>query len=481
MQTPPLLAVLSAGALLRLAVFIYAPALTANLSSRPESSTPVSSFRSLQEAVYLQALSAHTASALTRQSQSIHHSPLLVASLGRLVGWNNSHSPSTFAHTLAQAALWSLIDTLSAWALYRVSLARSRAKRRRSGTKDQTAQSSAQPQEAHEQDAQDGEQAAHQWALRVAALYLANPFNLVSCWSQSTKPLSSALTLLALQQAIEGSAFLSTLILSLGAHISLYPILQIPPLILLARQQASAKNKNSKSTLALLGAIAGLLVGLGGGTYAAWLLEGQSWKWVMRTWGSIVFLTDLTPNIGMWWYFIMEMFDHFRDFFLLVLNAHVLTYVAPFTIKYRDDPLFAFTALAGILAIFQSYPTVGDSGLFWGLAALFPELFSYMRYPLVTSLIHIYCAFLLPTFNTLWLGPGSRSGSGNANFFYAITLVYSLGGGLGLLDLCYAWGKEKWERERRIGEKGGGGGGGVALTAAAAVERAEERRIVVQM
>lgn len=24
---------------------------------------------------------------------------------------------------------------------------------------------------------------------------------------------------------------------------------------------------------------------------------------------------DLTPNVGMWWYFFNEMFDHFRPFF----------------------------------------------------------------------------------------------------------------------------------------------------------------------
>lgn len=46
-------------------------------------------------------------------------------------------------------------------------------------------------------------------------------------------------------------------------------------------------------------------------------------------------ITDLTPNLGLWWYFFMEMFDHFRDFFLLTFNVHVACYVLPFAIKYR--------------------------------------------------------------------------------------------------------------------------------------------------
>lgn len=31
----------------------------------------------------------------------------------------------------------------------------------------------------------------------------------------------------------------------------------------------------------------------------------------------------------------MEIFDHFRDFFLLTFNVHLACYVLPFAIKYR--------------------------------------------------------------------------------------------------------------------------------------------------
>lgn len=30
---------------------------------------------------------------------------------------------------------------------------------------------------------------------------------------------------------------------------------------------------------------------------------------------------DLTPNVGLWWYFFTEMFDHFRNFFLMVFTV----------------------------------------------------------------------------------------------------------------------------------------------------------------
>lgn len=85
----------------------------------------------------------------------------------------------------------------------------------------------------------------------------------------------------------------------------------------------------------------------------------QGWEWTEQVYGTMyvlhsspalcpfhhadssfldthsLLLTDLTPNLGLWWYFFMEMFDHFRDFFLLTFNVHVASYVLPFTIKYR--------------------------------------------------------------------------------------------------------------------------------------------------
>ncbi len=63
---------------------------------------------------------------------------------------------------------------------------------------------------------------------------------------------------------------------------------------------------------------------------------------------------------------------------------------------------------------------------------------------MVTSLLYLYSLFLLPLFHHLWL----HAGSGNANFFYAITLVWALAGSSSILDAMWAWGRLAWERER---------------------------------
>ena len=67
-----------------------------------------------------------------------------------------------------------------------------------------------------------------------------------------------------------------------------------------------------------------------------------------------------------------------------------------------------------------------------------------MRYPLVSTLTYAYCTCLSPAFHHLWL----NAGSANSNFFYAITLVWALGGGMLVLDAMWAWGRERWEKER---------------------------------
>lgn len=79
---------------------------------------------------------------------------------------------------------------------------------------------------------------------------------------------------------------------------------------------------------------------------------------------------DLQPNIGLFWYFFTEMFEHFRPLFLFSfqMNATVL-YLVPLTIKLHKQPIFLATILIALTSIFRSYPCVGDIAFYM---ALFP-------------------------------------------------------------------------------------------------------------
>jgi len=159
-----------------------------------------------------------------------------------------------------------------------------------------------------------------------------------------------------------------------------------------------------------------------------------NFSWAGATWGATVSLPDLTPNVGLWWYFFTEMFDQFRPFFLVVFSVNMLIYVAPISIKFQHDPLFAAFILIGIVGMFKPYPTLADSGVFLSMISLFPEIYPYLGTPLVTGLLHLHASLLLPLFNRLWLADGT----GNANFFYASTLLFALANGFAITDCIWA-------------------------------------------
>ncbi len=67
-----------------------------------------------------------------------------------------------------------------------------------------------------------------------------------------------------------------------------------------------------------------------------------------------------------------------------------------------------------------------------------------MRYTFFVLSTILYATLLGPAFYYLWI----YAGSGNANFFYAITLVYCLGLTLLVSDSLFAILRDEWELER---------------------------------
>jgi len=115
--------------------------------------------------------------------------------------------------------------------------------------------------------------------------------------------------------------------------------------------------------------------------------------------------------------------------------------------------------LIGSFTLLKSYPTLGDYALWHALLACFSELlpcesisFAHsskrklivslvvdVSSPLFHTLLPLYALLLLPTFHHLWL----YSGSGNANFFYASTLVWAISQGGWALEFMQAKGKRE--------------------------------------
>ena len=166
------------------------------------------------------------------------------------------------------------------------------------------------------------------------------------------------------------------LALGLASYLSLYPTLLLPPLILLSydRRPRNTKDLPSISTFALKH------TSLFFATkcwflYLSYILIGGSWEFVLSTYGVHLLLPDLTPNVGLWWYFFIEMFDSFREFFLGVFWLHLGGYVGGLCIRVRKQPLFIITTLLGIFAIFKPYPSLSDTSLYFAMLPLYRHIF----------------------------------------------------------------------------------------------------------
>mgnify|MGYP002377851119 CR=1 FL=1 len=89
---------------------------------------------------------------------------------------------------------------------------------------------------------------------------------------------------------------------------------------------------------------------------------------------------DYTPNIGIFWYFFTEMFDHFRSLFVWTFQMHVLVlYLLPFSIRLRKDPIFLFWLLCALFCTFKSYPAYGDAAFYFNYLPIWSYLFRCKR------------------------------------------------------------------------------------------------------
>ncbi|KAK4647453.1 uncharacterized protein QC761_101630 [Podospora bellae-mahoneyi] len=396
-------------AVLRLAIFTLLPDLPDLLTGRVEISTPVTSFKRLQEGLFL-----YNHNVSPYDGGVYHQAPLFLPLFSLL--------PNALSYPIFTYFLYIAIDLLSASALWKIA---------DSGEAGSSALFTSPRRE-------------RRWnGFIIAAIFLFNPFTVATCLGRSTSVFTTCAILHAIAKAVSGAPFSAMVALSFASYLSMYPLLLLPPLVLLCfdRQRPERANKSvvsfAASHVPVVFGVLGLLFGM------SYLITG-SWEFLPSTYGVQLTLSDLTPNVGLWWYFFIEMFDSFRSFFLAVFWLHLSCYVGGLSIRIRRQPLVVLTLLLGIFAIFKPYPSISDTSLFLAMVPLYRHVFPLMRYSFVIAAVIMYASFLGPAFYYLWI----YAGSGNANFFYAITLVWGLGQSLLVCDLMFAVLRDEWELER---------------------------------
>ncbi|KAG7386326.1 hypothetical protein PHYBOEH_008713 [Phytophthora boehmeriae] len=409
---PSLTPVLCLGALVRAALYAL-PSVHETLSTRPELVTAVSSLRRVQEGVYL-----FQATGSPYSGDIFHQPPLLFALLYPLL-----ELVPAFLKYFSTCAVFILVDLLIAVGLARL------------------CRRTLQLEEGKEPKAQDKTIWLSQipvsplfqpknLPITAAFGYLMNPYSLASSIAMSTVSFTHLAVLYSLVFAAERALVASMLCVAVGTYLSVYPFFLMVPIVLLLRDSkvgtSTTDRKQTgvagKSVLQLaVGCLVTLCAWLSLLLYLSWSLS-RDWGFLEETYVWVAKYSDLTPNVGIFWYFFMEIFDRFIPYFLFVLHLHPCIYVVPIYLRMAHRPQAYACALIGIFSLFQAYPSFGDFGFFLSMLALHPKTIMTIENRFVYVLGLGVATCMLPVMWFLWLFPAS----GNANFFYNQTLVYQI-------------------------------------------------------
>lgn len=91
-------------------------------------------------------------------------------------------------------------------------------------------------------------------------------------------------------------------------------------------------------------------------------------------------------------------------------------------------------SLIALTAVFKSYPSYGDVGFYMALLPTMSYLFPYMKQNFIVINTFIATTILGPILYQLWI----YNGSANANYFFAITLVFGTAQIFLVTDLLFA-------------------------------------------
>lgn len=200
---------------------------------------------------------------------------------------------------------------------------------------------------------------------------------------------------------------MSISMLSMSAYITVYPIMMILPISRVMKWPIL----RGVTTSVLM--ISGLI-------WISYVITGD-WEYLDKSYYRVFMIEDLTPNIGLFWYFFMEVFIHFRNFFIFAYQYHIFIYCIPLYIRLKDRPLLLYWIYLSMMVTFKSYPSYGDLGLELSIISLLYTDMRKTKYAFISGTVIVFVFSMAPILWYMWI----YAGSGNANFYYAINLVFT--------------------------------------------------------
>ncbi|CAK7894612.1 GPI transamidase component Gab1p [[Candida] anglica] len=398
------------GFLIRALIPTLVPSLPYNVSF-VEVTTPLSSFKSLQEAFYY---FRHNINLYDGGVN--HHTPILVVLLNFLNELPYSYILFNFLYASIDLWIVKRLSQLNKWY----------------STRD-----SKQPNKNPTAAFPD---------YLFACFYLFNPLVIITNWSHSTLIFSNFFLVEAIYQvSIANSQTRAMIALAIASYLSYTPVFMVIPILTLG--YSILKEQQQKSDTSTTPPFARIIQSLGifivsiGLLFLLSFTMTSSWQFIDSCFLSIITFKKISPNVGLWWYFFTEMFVFFNPFFVGVFNLFSVIFIIPLTIRFSGNSMISDPFLSVVLCylwlIFtKSYPTVGDLGFLLAFIPIFRSSFlPYCKFGGITSLVLLGTLTLSPIFYYCWI----VLGNGNSNFFYSLNLVWGGVHGMILIDLI--WGK----------------------------------------
>ncbi|XP_067002406.2 phosphatidylinositol glycan anchor biosynthesis class U protein [Anabrus simplex] len=276
----------------------------------------------------------------------------------------------------------------------------------------------------------------------VASAYLFNPYVIFNCVGQTTTVFTNLCLAAAFLSMITGRRLPCCLSLALATLQSLYPVvLIVPAAIYIARRKTDVLlGQKSSQRWSVLLTVVTFLAALGFLLCISAQLAGN-WAFLHSTYGFILNVPDLRPNIGLFWYFFTEMFEHFRLLFICAFQINAtLLYLVPLTLRLHTEPMLLAASLTALMAIFKSYPCLGDVGFYLALLPMWKHLFNYMQQGFIVGCFFLITSVLGPIVWHLWI----YSRSANANFYFGVTLAFATAQIFLVTDILFAYIKREF-------------------------------------
>jgi len=140
---------------------------------------------------------------------------------------------------------------------------------------------------------------------------------------------------------------------------------------------------------------------------------------------------DSSPNLGAQWYLFVQVFDQFRVYFVAIVVLVPVIGGVVLSLRLTAWPLLAFAIAHVYILLFSPYPSLPDFIVPVSLLFLHSEHVKHMRLSLLVLGGQIIGLSLAPLLMHEWV----VTGAGNANFYYALSLVHMLSFGILMLEV----------------------------------------------